>query len=153
MAPAASRRTASSSCFDGRGFAALVTLAPGTADGDCAVAEGWRAPSRRRETCATRSGRSAATGRRREAGRLRCACDWEIQRRGVGVAIRGRGVASEVLLGRLHRCDGEGRLMLRVRELLDVVLQRVELAPQAIDFLVLRGALRVPLRRGGRLQL
>src|SRR5262249_5159953 len=37
------------------------------ADGDCAVAERWRAPSRLRETCATRSGRSAATGRRREA--------------------------------------------------------------------------------------
>src|SRR5262249_14482616 len=44
-------------------------------------------------------------------------------------------------------------LTLRVRELLDVALQRVELAPQAIDFLVLRGALRIPLRRGGRLQL
>src|SRR5262249_43318013 len=38
------------------------------ADGDCAAAdEGWRAPSRLRETCATRSGRSAASGRRREA--------------------------------------------------------------------------------------
>src|SRR5262249_48284466 len=62
-------------------------------------------------------------------------------------------VASQVLLRRLHRCDGVRRLTLRVRELLDVVLQRVELAPQAIDFLVLRGALRIPLRRGGRLQL
>src|SRR5262249_29712174 len=108
---------------------------------------GWRLRSRRRgvartvapETCATRSGRSAASGRRREAGRLRWACDCEIQRRGVGVPIWGRSVASQVLLRRLHRCDGVRRLTLRVRELLDVVLQRVELAPQAIDFLVLRG--------------
>src|SRR5262249_47102714 len=88
----------------------------------------------------------------REAGRLRWACDCEIQRRGVGVPIRGRSVASQVLLRRLHRCDGVRRLTLRVRELLDVVLQRVELAPEAIDFLVLRGALRVPLRRDGRVQ-
>ena len=62
-------------------------------------------------------------------------------------------MASQVLFGRPHRRDGMRRLMLRFRELIDVVLQRVELVPEAIDFLVLRGALRVPLRRGGRLQL
>ena len=62
-------------------------------------------------------------------------------------------MASQVLFGRPHRCDGMRRLMLRFRERIDVVLQRVELAPEAIDFLVLRGALRIPLRRGGRLQL
>src|SRR5262249_35746376 len=66
---------------------------------------------------------------------------------------RGWSVASQVLLGRLHRCNGVGRLTLCIRELLDVVFQHVELTPQAIDFLVLRGALRVPLRRGGRWQL
>ena len=38
-------------------------------------------------------------------------------------------MASQVLLGRLHRRDSMRRLMLRFRELLDVVLQRVELAP------------------------
>src|SRR5262249_15269961 len=96
----------------------------------------------------TRSGRSAPSGRRREAGRLRWACDCEIQRRRVGVPIRGRSMASQVLLGRLHRRDGMGRLMLRFRELLDVVLQGVELAPETIDFLLLGGALRVALRRG-----
>jgi hypothetical protein len=62
-------------------------------------------------------------------------------------------MASQVLFGRPHRRDGMRRLMLRFRELIDVVLQRVELVPEAIDFLVLRGALRIPLRRGGRLQL
>ena len=36
-------------------------------------------------------------------------------------------MASQVLLGRLHRRDGMHRLMLRFRELLDVVLRRVEL--------------------------
>jgi hypothetical protein len=36
-------------------------------------------------------------------------------------------MASQVLLGRLHRRDGMRRLMLRFRELLDVVLRRVEL--------------------------
>src|SRR5262249_21242268 len=43
--------------------------------------------------------------------------------------LRGRNMASQVLLGRLHRRDGMRRLMLRFREFPDVVLQRVELAP------------------------
>src|SRR5262249_36437890 len=120
---------------------------------------GWLLRSRRRSRAhrrvcadrATRSGRSAPSGRRREAGRLRWAYDCEIQRRRVGVPIRGRSMASQVLLGRLHRRDGMGRLMLRFRELLDVVLQRVELAPETIDFLVLRGALR-GVARGRRIE-
>ena len=62
-------------------------------------------------------------------------------------------MASQVLFGRPHRCDGMRRLMLRFRELIDVVLQRVELAPEAIDFLVLPCAVRVSRRCGRRLQL
>ena len=42
-------------------------------------------------------------------------------------------MASQVLLGRLHRRDGMRRLMLRFRELVprfrELILQRVELAP------------------------
>jgi hypothetical protein len=37
-------------------------------------------------------------------------------------------VASQVLFGRLHRRDGMRCLMLRFRELIDIVLQRVDLA-------------------------
>src|SRR6516165_4689740 len=73
-------------------------------------------------------GRRAA-GRRRDASPLRLVCDGQVQRRRVRVPIRRRNIASQVLLGRLHRRDGMRRLMLCFRELLDVVLQRVELAP------------------------
>src|SRR5262249_14374268 len=73
--------------------------------------------------------RSAASGWRREASRWWLLCDCQVQRRRVRVPIRGRNMASQVLLGRLHRRDGMRRLMLRFRELLDVVLQRVEHAP------------------------
>src|SRR5262249_12561936 len=71
-------------------------------------------------------GRRAA-GRQRDAGPLRLVCDGQVQRRRVRVPIRGRNIASQVLLGRLHGRDGMRRLMLCFRELLDVVLQRVEL--------------------------
>ena len=71
-------------------------------------------------------GRRAA-GRRRDAAPLRLVCDGQVQRRRVRVPIRGWNMASQVLLGRLHRRDGMRRLMLRFRELLDVVLRRVEL--------------------------
>jgi len=62
-------------------------------------------------------------------------------------------MASQVLFGRPHRRDGMRRLTLRFRELIDVVLQSVELAPEAIDFLVLPCAVRFARRRGRRLQL
>ena len=62
-------------------------------------------------------------------------------------------MASQVLFGRPHRRDGMRRLMLRFRERIDVVLQRVKLGPEAIDFLVLPCAVRFARRCGRRLQL
>ena len=62
-------------------------------------------------------------------------------------------MASQVLFGRLHRRDGMRRLMLRIRELIDVVLQRVDLAQEPIDLFVRRRAVRVSRRCGRRLQL
>ena len=62
-------------------------------------------------------------------------------------------MASQVLFGRLHRRDGVRRLMLRFRELIDVVLQRVDLAQEPIDFFVWPRAVRVSQRCGRRLQL
>jgi len=62
-------------------------------------------------------------------------------------------MASQSLFGRPHRRDGSCRLMLRFRELIDVVLQRVDLAQKPIDFLVRPRAVRVSRRCGRRLQL
>jgi len=62
-------------------------------------------------------------------------------------------MASRVLFGRLHRRNGMRRLMLRFRELIDVVLQRVDLAQESIDFFVWGRAVRVSRRCGRRLQL
>src|SRR6516164_7571554 len=69
------------------------------------------------------------TGQRRRGGGATpadCGCFAIAKSNVAGFEYQYGGGASQVLLGRLHRRDGMRRLMLRFRELLDVVLQPVE---------------------------
>src|SRR4029077_10429580 len=75
------------------------------------------------------------SGQRRSRGRLRPPGDNGIEGLGVRVPERSWSLAAQFLLGRLHRGDGVGRLTLRLRELLDVVLERCDLLPQPFHLL------------------
>jgi hypothetical protein len=77
--------------------------------------------------------------------------DGRIERRRVGVPVRGWSLAAQFLLGRLHGGDRVRGLMLGFRELLGVDLERLDLASQSVDLLCRRRALRGFRRR--RLQL
>src|SRR5215467_3348810 len=75
------------------------------------------------------------SGERRSGGRLRLPGDDRIERRWVRIPVWAWSMAAQFLLGRFHRGDGVGRLTLRLRKLLDVLLKRLDLAPQLVDLL------------------
>src|SRR5262245_62351892 len=75
------------------------------------------------------------SGQRRSRGRLRPPGDDWIERLGIRVPVRSWSLAAQFLLGRLHCGDGVGRLTLRLRELLDVVLDRCDLLPPPFHLL------------------
>ncbi len=64
--------------------------------------------------------------------------DGRIERRRVGVPVRGWSLAAQFLLGRLHGGDRVRGLMLGFRELLGVDLERLDLASQSVDLLCRR---------------
>src|SRR5262245_15235024 len=100
---------------------------------ELARSHGWRIALARLARLRTCGG---STGQRRNGVPTRLLWDCGLERLQVRVPIWSRSVASQFLLGRLHGRDGVGRLTLRFREVLDVILERVDFASEPVQFIV-----------------